>query len=420
MRARLVVRVALTCLVVAIPAARTPLAKATYPGTNGNIAFRSVGGDPHCEIWTMTPDGTWLDTPICGVLTEDGPTWSPDGKRFAFWANWTGHGDYDVWILREDGETEVRLTTSSGHDFQPSWSPDGSRIAFTSDRTGNWEVFVMNADGTQQRNITRSPSLDTDPAWSPDGSTIAFRSDREGTEDIYLVAPDGTNPTKIAGGPSSQVDPDWSPGGGQLAFASNAEGDYDIHVVDVHSPPPPDEDCELCAWTSATGIDRSPKWSPDGTMIAFTSERDGNSEIYLMDESGASQRNISQSSDTDEYLGSWQPVCDGDCPIPQSIQHSTGVALRLKGHLVAIARVSAEDGFKRCVDNGQVAVQRKHAGSWVTVRKQSTSAGEDLRIRLRDREGVYRARFMSRRLVGPDVTHVCRMSTSDQNRHRHQ
>jgi WD40 repeat protein len=418
MSSRLVVSLALTCLVMTISAAETPLAKATYPGTNGDIAFRSIDG-AHCEIWTMHPDGTWLDTPICSVGTEDGPAWSPDGKRFAFWSNWTGRGDYDVWVLREDGETEVRLTTSTGHDFQPSWSPDGSRVAFTSDRTGNWEIFVMNADGSQQRNITKSPSLDADPAWSPDGTTIAFRSDRDGTEDIYLVAPDGTNPTKVAGGPSSQVDPDWSPSGEELAFASNADGDYDVHVIDVLSPPPPNEDCELCAWTTAAGTDRNPKWSPDGTMIAFRSERDGNSEIYIMDEGGAAQRNVSQRNDADEYLGSWQPICTTDCPTPEAILHSSRVALRLKGHLVAIARSSMQDGFKRCTENGQVAIQRKNVDSWVAVRKRSTSTDENLRVRLPDKEGIYRARFIGKRLINPEVTHVCRNSTSTQIRHRH-
>ena len=87
---------------------------------------------------------------------------------------------------------------------------------------------------------------------------------------------DGTNQTKFSENTSSDFYPSWSPDGSKIVFTSDRDGTWQIFVMD------PD-------WTNLTKIsnnnstDYSPFWSPDGSKIVFVSDRDGNFEIYVMD-----------------------------------------------------------------------------------------------------------------------------------------
>ena len=55
-----------------------------------------------------------------------------------------------------------------------------AQIAFISDRDGNYEIYVMDNDGNNQRRLTNNPNFDISPSWSPDGKRIVFMSDRDG------------------------------------------------------------------------------------------------------------------------------------------------------------------------------------------------------------------------------------------------
>lgn len=67
-------------------------------------------------------------------------------------------------------------------------------IAYTSLQDGNYEIYVMNNDGTGQSRLTNNPAVDSGPAFSPDGRRIAFI--RNG--DIWLMNPDGSDQRSIA------------------------------------------------------------------------------------------------------------------------------------------------------------------------------------------------------------------------------
>ena len=66
------------------------------------------------------------------------------------------------------------------------------KIAYISDRGGNFDVYVVNEDGSGRRRLTRSPAVDGDPRWSPDGRTVAFLSDRDSHLEVYVVNADGS------------------------------------------------------------------------------------------------------------------------------------------------------------------------------------------------------------------------------------
>ena len=94
----------------------------------------------------------------------------------------------------------------------------------------------------------------------------------------------------------------WSsvaPAASLIAFTSDRAGDYEIYTMGT-------DGSSLTKLTSNSAHEYEPTWSPDGSQIAFLSERDGNSEIYVMNADGSNQRNISN-SDGDDSFPAWKP-----------------------------------------------------------------------------------------------------------------
>jgi Tol biopolymer transport system component len=112
----------------------------TFPGPNGQIAFvKGVNGESETnEIFVMNANGSDQTQLINNDVSDEEPSWSPDGEKIAF----SGFGDDDsdsrgVFVMNADGSDVTRLTDGS----QPSWSPDGEKISFSNDD----EIYVMNS-----------------------------------------------------------------------------------------------------------------------------------------------------------------------------------------------------------------------------------------------------------------------------------
>ncbi|HMC07444.1 MAG TPA: hypothetical protein VKG89_08645, partial [Solirubrobacterales bacterium] len=118
-------------------------AHATFPGTNGRIAFSQadlippIGGESgdlsaHSQVFTIQPDGSGL-TQLTHVASDQGagaPDWSPDGQQIVYESNESG--SFAIWSMDADGGNQTRLTDEPGfEDFLPSWSPDGHQILFS-------------------------------------------------------------------------------------------------------------------------------------------------------------------------------------------------------------------------------------------------------------------------------------------------
>lgn len=175
-------------------------------------------------------------------------------------------GNNEIYTMDTDGSNQTRLTFNEASDAYPVWSPDGRQIVFHSNRDGNNEIYVMDADGRNQRNLTNHPASDSFADWSPNGSRIIFYSGREvdgriRPNRLFVMDGDGTDvkPLKQERG---ALRPKWSPDGTKIAFGGiyivNAEGRAARRM-----PKRPNVDKVMCL----------EGWAPDGTQILY-SERD--------------------------------------------------------------------------------------------------------------------------------------------------
>ena len=201
--------------------------------------------------------------------------------------------------MNGDGTGVTRLTRTRADEGYPSWSPDGRTISFDSDRDGNFDVFAMNADGTGVRPLTRHRARDVSAVWSPDGTAIVFMSDRDdGGFDLYRATADPTATATRLTRTRSAWFPVFSPDGGTLAF----------HVGrDVHTMPVSGERAytpRRLTTDPANGM--YPSWSPDG-RLAFMSWRNGKTEIFTMKADGSEQKLLVSMDRGDAVDPRWSP-----------------------------------------------------------------------------------------------------------------
>jgi TolB protein len=223
--------------------------RATFPGTNGKIAFDDYVGSEH--IFTVNPDGSDA-TDLTPGMEAANPAWSPDGTKIVFEEFTQVPGG--IWVMDVDGSNKVQLTSEGGSE--PSYSPDGTRIVYVMSDG----LVLMLADGTHKKKIVHqiAPS---DPEFSPDGMTIAYVK----IGDIWLVPRNGKQPHAITndGGASH---PSWSPDGTRIAFHRYGSGQHseDVWIMNADGT----NQVNVTAGVTDGQLFRDPAWSPDGTQLA--------------------------------------------------------------------------------------------------------------------------------------------------------
>jgi TolB protein len=221
-----------------LPAVLAPAAQATFPGTNGLIAYSqgdlfpgSEDLSPHSQVFTLDPTSDAVRR-LTDVPKDDAaaaPDWSSDGARIVYERRRKGR--FEIWVMNADGTGQKRLTGKDGFDdFLPSFSRDGSRILyshcsdpFNIDFFADCDIDAINSDGTGRETILDAGAwLDIRAVYSPDSKRIAFSSDRGGLQSaIWMMNADGSKPRRLTKPRLRAFFPDWRPDGRRIIFTDN-------------------------------------------------------------------------------------------------------------------------------------------------------------------------------------------------------
>lgn len=272
-----------------IPPTETP-----YPQGNFLMLYTSLReGATEPELFQIAGDG--LDNRSLGTGFSD-VTFAPDGEQIAFIRNVTVAGadeatqSYpELFVARLDNLGAARQITDLQTSIvaSPSWSPEARELVFVSDYDGDEEIWYVSLEGdTQPVQVTYNEGIDRDPAWNPilGSREILIASDLNSyfsTEiySIHLVSPDEEVPyEQLTNSDGSSYAPSWNSIGTQITFISDRQGDPDVYVMNADGIGE-----EVVTRSDGNAEDRSPAFSPDGSFIAFISNReDDRFHVYVI------------------------------------------------------------------------------------------------------------------------------------------
>ena len=164
------------------------------------------------------------------------------------------------------------------------------------------EIYIGDYDGANQRRITTTRQLNLNPSWSPDGAAVAYSSYRNITPQIFIsLIYQGVleNPTK--GASVSNMMPVFSPDGSRIAFVTNRDGNTEIYVMNR-------DGSNVRRLTNHAAYESTPTWSPNGQQIAFTSDRSGKAQVYIMNAADGSNVRRLTVSESEADRATWSPA----------------------------------------------------------------------------------------------------------------
>ncbi len=223
---------------------------------------------------------------------EPGFGWSPDGTKITLAAK---AGDADaLYIYDLDRQSYKQFKFDLDGLFSTAWSPDGNDIAFVGNKDGASDIYIFSLETEEIQQVTNDVFSDSDPDWSPDGTRLVFTSDRGPhitrnyqprefdmhthdyeNEDIYIVNRDGSNMQRITDTKTLEGHPIFTPDGEKIAYVSEQNGVSNVFIHDLIS------DQSWPITNLITGAFQI-SWDKKAHKMVFTSFYRGGWDIYLL------------------------------------------------------------------------------------------------------------------------------------------
>lgn len=273
------------------PAATTDIAPA-YSPDGRQLAFQRIPTTAVSDIWIADASGQHPRRITFDDRNLEGPVWTQDGRSLVFASPRLGAGR--LWRVSSASGTPEPLPDTGPGSTSPTIARTGERLAFVAslEDTNIWELPLDargQPAGTARRTPASSSWLDGSPDVSRDGRWLTFSSNRTGRDEIWVSAVDTVEArqvTDFSRVPASAVgSPRWSPDGTRIAFDARVRGNADIYLV-------PAAGGEVRRLTTDPSADVVPSWSNDGSWIYFTSRRGGRPEIWRMPADGSAAQQV--------------------------------------------------------------------------------------------------------------------------------
>jgi TolB protein len=213
-----------------------------------------------------------------------------------------------LWTVDIDGENATMIPGSDG-GLSPAWDPTGRLLAFNLSASVSAGVAVRDLTAGTTRRITPIAGSGSygPPVFCPDRGTLLYSFIVDGSADLWAVDPAASNshPKRVTVGRGSQINtsPSCSPDGSRIAFMSDRIGHPEVYISDADG-----SNTDLLTNLGFIGdqLQRSnPSWSPDGRLISYQSRTDGEFQIMTISPTGKNVNALTSASQNEDP--SWAP-----------------------------------------------------------------------------------------------------------------